>query len=557
MTRTTQPAAEPSLLKTPAIIGLLLAPGGGFLAHLAFSPYDLWPLLPVGIALLIVACTVRSPWLAGLQGVLWGLGLFIPLTEWANIYAGVGPWLLLGAVEALYLVLFAVAVHIVLHRRGLTPVTGVLIAAIWAAVEQLRSSWPYGGLSWGASAFAMPFSPMLGYAPWLGFTGLAVLAGWLGALLAGSLLALTGRRRRGIQGGAGLLPLAVAAAVVAGGIIVPSPRNPVAETPSLLVAGIQGTAPGVDLGSYQMPEEMLENHVATTDRAVQDVSAQGRTADLVVWPEDSTGWDPREDPRRGALITQAAQNAQAPILIGTQTAEGENYRYNNAVLWGPQGPTDYQYSKRHPVPFGEYLPLRDLISSITDKADLIGMDMLPGTEVGVFDLAADAATGDGGASASTGEESTSGPQIGVLICFEIAYAPLVHDVVDGGAEVIVVQSNTALFGTSHEPEQQLAQSTVMAAMSGRTVVHAATAGPSAIIAPNGRVLAQVDHFDQGAVIADVPLYRGTTPAMAMGPWGWVVVSAIAIAGVLAAFAAPRGQVGTPGQQAHSTGRGRR
>lgn len=546
----TQSAGAGSLRQTPALIGMLLAPGGGFLAHLAFSPYDLWPMLPIGIALLVIACTVRSVGLAALMGLLWGLGMFVPLTQWANIYAGVAPWLLLALVEAMYLVLFAVAVQVLLQRRGLGPVSAVLIGACWAAVEQLRSSWPFGGLSWGASAFSLASSPVLGYAPWLGVAGLAALIGWLGALLADAVLAISGRRLRGLQGGAGLLPLAVAAAVAAGGLVVPAPRNPPAEQPTMLVAGIQGSAPGVELGSYQMPAQMLENHADTTRAAVEQLREQGRTADLIVWPEDSTGLDPRLDPGRAEEVTAVAQDAGAPLLVGTQTPEGPDHRYNNAVLWGAEGPTGYQYSKRHPVPFGEYLPLRSqltrltqsteqigplhaLFTAVTEKTDLIGSDMLAGTEVGVFDVpTADAA---GATAADAAGLRASGPRAGVLICFEVAYNDLVQDVVHDGAEVIIVQSNTALFGDSFEPAQQRAQAKVMAVMSGRSVVHVATAGPSAVFAPNGRVIDAVSHGDQGAVIADVPLHRGITPAMAMGPWGWIVISAVAAAGVLAAL----------------------
>src|SRR5699024_9616060 len=81
------------------------------------------------------------------------------------------------------------------------------------------------------------------------------------------------------------------------------------------------------------------------------------------------------------------------------------------------------------------------------------------------------------------------------------------------AEVIVVQSNNALFGDSHEAIQQLAQARVMAVMSGRSVVHISTVGHSAIFSPTGRRIDFVDHWDQGALLADVPLRTAITPAV--------------------------------------------
>ncbi|WP_245822754.1 nitrilase-related carbon-nitrogen hydrolase [Brachybacterium avium] len=126
-------------------------------------------------------------------------------------------------------------------------------------------------------------------------------------------------------------------------------------------------------------------------------------------------------------------------------------------------------------------------------------------------------------------------RVGILICFEIAYDSLVHDVTDGGAEVIVVQSNNALFGDSHEAIQQLAQAKVMAVMSGRSVVHISTVGHSAIFSPTGRRIDFVDHWQQGALLADVPLRTGITPAIAAGPWIAIGLSALGAVGLLSAL----------------------
>src|SRR5699024_12383467 len=108
-------------------------------------------------------------------------------------------------------------------------------------------------------------------------------------------------------------------------------------------------------------------------------------------------------------------------------------------------------------------------------------------------------------------------KVWIRICFCSAYGSLVQDVVVGGAEVIVFQSNNALFGDSHEAIQQLAQARVMAVMSGRSVVHFSTVGHSAIFSPTGRRIDFVDHWDQGALLAEVPLRTTIMPAVAAGP----------------------------------------
>ncbi len=528
--RTAPPRSAPRRTRdefdpTPWPIALVCAVLGGLCALLAFPPYDLWMLLPVAIALLSAGLLVRSAWLGVAVSLLWGMAFFIPLTEWASTYAGSMPWIALGIVEALYIVIFGVLARAVMVRRGLGLSTAIVVSALWVATETLRSHVPWGGLPWGASGFALADSPLLHLGPWVGMAGLAFVVALLGQLLLCGALALLGRRHRGLTGFSGVWPCAVAVAAILAAVVVPHPVNRAPEQrPTMTIAAIQGSMGEIDPISYTMPDDVFENHLAVTRDVVEDAGARGTALDLVVWPEDSTGVDPRQDPWTAEQLTRAAAAAEAPLLIGTQTRVGESGRLNQSVLYAPDGATPYEYSKRHPGPFGEYVPHRDLFRLVTDKVDLISLDMVPGEEVGVMDL--------GGLG--QGEDT-----VGVLICFEIAYDNLVRDVVRGGAEVVVVQSNNALFGDSHEAIQQLAEAKVMAVVSGRSVVHISTVGHSAIFSPEGRRIDFVDHWEQGALLAVVPLRTGITPAVAAGPWIAIVLSAVGGLGVLSALTGDR------------------
>lgn len=510
---------------TPWPIALLCAVAGGVAALVAFPPYDLWMLLPVAIALLLAGLLVRSTALALLVSLIWGMAFFIPLTEWASTYAGTMPWVALGVFEALYMVLFGWLARTVIIRRGICFSSAIVVAALWTGVEALRSHWPWGGLPWGASGFALSESPLLSLAPWIGMAGLAFVTALLGLLLLQGMLALLGRCHRGLQGFAGVWPLAMAVAAVLATVVLPYPENRAPQDhQSMTIAGIQGSMEPIDPVTMAMPEGVFENHLAATYDALERVESNNDQLDLIVWPEDSTGTDPREDPLLAGALSAASERAGAPILIGTQQPIGENQRFNHSVLYTESGETPYVYAKRHPVPFGEYVPQREFFRSLTDKVDLVGRDMIAGDEVGVMDLEA----------LGLGQD-----RVGVLICFEIAYDNLTTDVVRDGAEVIVVQSNNALFGDSHEAIQQLAEAKVMAVLAGRSVVHVSTVGHSAIFTPQGRQLSFVDHWDRGAVIADVPLRIGITPAVAAGPWIAIGISAVGVAGWLAALGSRR------------------
>ncbi|WP_193104535.1 apolipoprotein N-acyltransferase [Brachybacterium sp. FME24] len=506
-------------------LALLCGLAGGFTALLAFPPYGMWMLLPVSLALLLAGLLARNVWVSILVSLAWGAAFFIPLTAWANTYAGTLPWLALGVFEALYIVLFGLLARTVMLRRGLCPTSTLVVSALWVGVETLRSHAPWGGLPWGATAFALEDSPLLNLGPWIGMAGLAFVVALLGQMLLHGALSLLGRRHRGLIGFAGVWPLAVAVAAILATVVVPSPVNRApADRPTMTVAGIQGSMEKIDPAALTMPEGVFDNHLDVTRSTIEQASSEGRQLDLIVWPEDSTGYDPRQDPWLAQQLTAASTDADAPILIGTQIAVGETQRLNQSVLYTPDGSTPYVYSKRHPVPFGEFIPFRGFFGALSDKVDLISRDMIPGEDVGVMDMN----------SLGQGEDS-----VGVLICFEIAYDNLVGDVVRDGAEVIVVQSNNALFGDSDEAIQQLAEARVMAVVSGRSVVHVSTVGHSAIFTPEGRRLDFVDHWEQGSVLAEVPLRTGITPAVAAGPWIPLGISAVGLAGFLAALASSR------------------
>lgn len=507
---------------TPWPIALLCGLAGGVAALLAFPPYDLWMLLPVALTLLSAGLLVRSTAVALVVSLLWGLAFFVPLTEWANTYAGSMPWIALGVFEALYIVLFGWLARTVMVRRGLTIFSAVVVAALWTGVEMLRSHFPWGGLPWGSSAFAMADSPLLNLGPWIGMAGMAFVVALLGQILLHGVLALLGRRHRGLVGFSGVWPLAVAVAAVLATVVVPFPVNRAPEGRSTMtIAGIQGSMDPIDPVTLQMPDDVFANHLDATYAVIERARAEDQQLDLIVWPEDSTGGDPREHPAMKGALSDAAADAGAPILLGTQQMVGEDQRYNHSLLVTEDGEVPYTYAKRHPVPFGEYVPARDFFRTLTDKVDMVGRDMIAGEEVGVMEM---------------GQLGLGENDVGVLICFEIAYDNLVFDTVDEGAEVVVVQSNNALFGDSHEAIQQLAEAKVLAVVSGRSIVHVSTVGHSAIFTPEGRRVSFVDHWEQGAVMADVPLRSGITPAVAAGPWIAIGLSAVGVAGWLAALA---------------------
>jgi apolipoprotein N-acyltransferase len=129
-------------------------------------------------------------------------------------------------------------------------------------------------------------------------------------------------------------------------------------------------------------------------------------------------------------------------------------------------------------------------------------------------------------------------RVGDVICFEIAYDSIVRDVVDGGAQVLVVQTNNATYNGTGQPAQQLAMSRLRAVEHGRAVLVAATSGISAVVRPDGDVQARSRELTTATLVADVPLRTARTVASRLGAvpeWALAAlgVGAAAVATVLA------------------------
>ena len=118
-----------------------------------------------------------------------------------------------------------------------------------------------------------------------------------------------------------------------------------------------------------------------------------------------------------------------------------------------------------------------------------------------------------------------------MICYEIGFDGLVRSEVTAGANLLAVQSNDATFevdGQSGESTQQVAMARIQAITSDRAIVYASTTGESAIIAPDGAVLARTGMWQRAVLDRRVPLRTGLTLADRLAGWPEAVLTALAI-----------------------------
>nr|WP_244220370.1 apolipoprotein N-acyltransferase [Micromonospora noduli] len=556
----------PAALPRPVIAGrplplraaVPLAVAAGLALLMAFPPYGVWPLAPVGVALLAAAAHRRRLRAGAGLGFLTGVAFFAPLLDWTNLHTGYLPWVLLSLLQAGYLALLGAATAwvspLVDRARWAWP---ALTGLLWVGQEALRDRTPFGGFPWGRLAFSQDSSPLLrlaalGGAPLVTFVvaligGLLVTAVWRGWVTAqrhapehtttpsdavpGSDGPLDGPAP---AGGAVarrwtpvVVPAVVAVALTAGGLLVPVATAGSGDT--VTVAIVQGNVPRLGLDFNAQRQAVLNNHVdATIELAERVADGQQRRPDLVVWPENSSDIDPLRNPTAGARISQAADTIGAPILVGAVLLGPDAGQVRNAgILWRPGTGADLEqlYTKRHPVPFAEYVPLRDVARMVSKKVDLIRNDFVPGSTPGVV---------------------RAGPTVlGDVICFEVAYDEVVRDTVTGGAQLLVVQTNNATFNVA-EARQQMAMVRLRAVEHGRPALMASTVGVSGFVAPDGRVSDATGFNTREVVVRQLRLDDGRTLATRLGWWPEVALAALAAAALVGAAVLRRRQRVRPG-----------
>lgn len=496
---------------------------GGVITDTAFPQRSWWPMAMLGVALLVLALRRDSARWAAAVGFLWGLAFFLPHIWWANDAVGVIPWVALSVAEAG--IVAAVCAAWVWIRRGtlvdrLVLAQSVLFGIVWAVGEQVRQVWPFGGFPWGRLAFSQTDSPLLRLASLGGAPLVSAVVAALGFLLASVVVTLRRADTVRLIGA----PAAVAA-VVAGSLLVPLGTNASAGT--MRVGAVQGNVAEPGLGAFANAYEVLTNHVEGTEALAEEVGPGG--VDMVIWPENSSDYNPRvyEDAR--VLVERAVDAVGVPLLFGTDRyAEAGDEpgavdaRYNEMVLWLPgEGPV-FAYAKQIPAAFAEYIPMRNIARIFSSAVDLVSVDMARGTEIAVVPVPIASLDRD--------------VPVGTIICFEVAYDALIREATLGGAEVLFVPTNNASFGYTAESEQQLAMSRFRAVEHGRATIQISTVGVSGVIAPNGVLLQTTDLFTAEHLAATVPLRTELTISDRLGDAPIVVLTLLTALALLTGIA---------------------
>jgi apolipoprotein N-acyltransferase len=453
---------------------------GGVVLWLAYPPVNIGWFAIFGVALIIASFFWAQPRAAFALGFFAALVFFAFLLHWLTI-VGYDAWILLSLVCAAWFGLMGILISLASRNRWWP----LLIPGLWIAQEWMRGSWPFGGFSWGILAFSQVDTPMGKTATVLGMLG---SSGWV--VLCASLLVFAvqqlwiDQRKRAVI--AGFVTCASIALPIAIPIAHSGDTN--GGVASAQIGVVQGGTPAIGMNAFDVRRAVLDNHVRETMQLAINIKQKISPAPVfVLWPENSSDLDPFRDQAAAAAIGVAVRAIDVPVLIGAvvNNPQDTNTVFNAGVLWDPITGAGQQYNKTHVVPFGEYIPFRELLAPLVDRFDRISRDFASGTSTGIFNI---------------GDISA-----GNVICFEVAYNSVTNPLIAQGARLLTVQTNNATYAGTSQPFQQFMIERMRALETGRSVVVAATTGISAFINPDGSVLGQLNQGETGSMVRSVAL----------------------------------------------------
>jgi apolipoprotein N-acyltransferase len=434
---------------------------------------------------------------AGYAGTLFWLYVVVRVHGGASPAAGVAAVLVVTAVFAAHAGAAAALASWLAPRLGLAGV--LVLPAAWIVAEHLRGFDFLGGFPWSYLGYSLHLDgPILALASLAGVYGLGFLAA-----LAGSLLG-TGRGLAAL----GLVVFAHGAGMMQERALAADLAPPDAKP--LRVAMVQGNIPQGEKWDPELAKRNVQVHLDLSREAIAE------KPDLILWPEAAVPGSVEYQREFHEPIVTLVDELGVPLVIGgiglTPVSDERRFLFHNSVfvVVPGQGFVD-RYDKSVLVPFGEYVPLRQVFGFLSAVATTLADmgDLTPGS----------------GPRPLAGLPGLAPHQVPVaLICYEAVYPDLVRQAVAKGANLLLNLTNDAWYGRSSGPDQFLAIASLRSAEHGLPMLRAANTGVTALVDARGQVVSRTALFERRVLTVDVPP-RERTPTF-YTRWGdWPIAAA--------------------------------
>ena len=452
-------------------------------------------------------------------GILFFLGIF----NWIFKIPGYNYFhhTVLSLYLGLYFAVFGLTIGLISRRFG--PTAGLSAAPFtWVSIEYIRSHFFFLALPWALLAHSQYKQPViLQLASITGVYGVSFLIVLTNAALAALLLLLfpgmdggltlsdIHRSNAGKRALIGIAAICLTLTLLYGFIRTSRPL----KGNKLKLSIVQGNIEQHKKWDREYAQYIIRTYIDLTEKASQD------NPDLIIWPETATPGSVNQRPSLYIKLRQLAKESNAYLLFGSAQRQkfdhddsDEILYFNSAFLLPPDRKKEkaQRYDKIRLFPFGEYLPMKDLLPwSFINVPEVRGY--VPGKELGVLKM--------------------NDISFGVTICWENLFPGLVRQSVKMGAQFIVNLTNEAWFGESAAPEQFLSMNVFRAVENGVYVIRCANTGISCFIDPYGWVVDRVknrngkDTFVRGYLTGEIVPLKLNTLYTRYGDWcAWLCLA---------------------------------
>ena len=457
---------------------LVLSLASGFLLFLSFPKFDLNYLIWFSLVPLLYALQGKTLYEAFRTGFVAGLTYNIGIIYWITfvvaqygqlpLYLGFSVMLLLSLYLSLYIALFSAGV-VFFKRRGIREIVSAPV--IWTCLEYGKSHL-LTGFPWENLAYSLhKMIPVVQIVDVTGTYGLTFLIVFINCIIY-DLFEITGKSRKKVLSEIVLGFIIILMVFGYGEYRLHHLENIIREKKSEDITIIQGN---IDQNikwnnKYQMNTLKIYGNLSL------EMSKSG--THLIVWPETAAPFFFQNIDDRHRYVLNVARESKAYLLFGSPSLarkNGRNYYFNSAYLTSPGGEVVGKYDKVHLVPYGEYVPFRNLCPFLDKLVVGVG-DFVPGAKANPLLM------GD--------------KKIGVLICYEGIFPRISREYKNSGVELLVNITNDAWFGTSSAPYQHLTMAAFRAVENHVYMIRAANTGISAIIGPTGEIISRTGLFER-------------------------------------------------------------
>ncbi|MGB2078157.1 MAG: apolipoprotein N-acyltransferase, partial [Vibrio sp.] len=435
---------------------------------------------------------------AALIGFAWGLGQFGTGIYWVHVsidsfggmpkIASIFLMTLLISYLSIYPALFAGLLNRFFKPNNPTKQGNkrrLLIAApiLWLICDWLRG-WVLTGFPWLWLGYSQIDSPLNGFAPVSGVEAitLAIL------MIAGSLVSLIQTKKWRYLG----VPVFLFGLSYLFNQVAWVKPDPETKTSFALIQG-------------NIPQHLKwqPNQQWPTLMKYTDLTRENWGADIIIWPEAAIPAIESQLPAFLTNIDSAARQNDSALITGVINQTEMGAFYNSVISLGDnaQGAYNYEtqprYHKHHLLPFGEFVPLEDLLRPL---APFFNLPMSSFSRGGFVQKNIEA----------------KGRHLAAALCYEIIFSEQVRQNITDDTDFILTLSNDAWFGKSIGPLQHFEIARMRALELGKPLIRSTNNGVTGVADYQGKVIKKIPQFETGVLSVEVESTQGNTPYRYLG-----------------------------------------